>query len=228
MKRMNKLFAALLVGAIGIFGINVVKADDASDATAAGAKAYIKCDDSQLAPGGVTTCYVIVTPNAALAASTSASTTKTVILYVSQSEYLTLSNIKDNTNFKTLTNNPNGSEKDRVITGSYTGALTANQEITLMSFTLTLSKDAENVNAEKCGQLCLTGGMFDSNTTNITAGDTGNKFCPNIVIVKKTCTGEGCNPQTGEFMNYAIIAGVCTVALVAVVATSRKKKFYTV
>ena len=46
--------------------------------------------------------------------------------------------------------------------------------------------------------------------------------------LKKNCKDEECNPTTGEFMNYAIIAGVASVALVSIALISKKKKFYTV
>ena len=62
---------------------------------------------------------------------------------------------------------------------------------------------------------------------SIKVGDDG-KYCPNITIVKKNCKDEECNPTTGEFMNYAIIAGVASVALVSIALISKKKKFYTV
>ena len=55
--------------------------------------------------------------------------------------------------------------------------------------------------------------------------DSGVCFGP--TVDKSECTEEDCpTPDTGAFANYAILGGVSLVALVAIIAVSRKKKFY--
>lgn len=235
MKKFNSLIAAFLVMAVGVMGIGTVYADEASngtpsstpstsDTTAAASTVTVSCASTELAVGASTLCTVKVKPSAALAASTTA--TKNVKISASQSKYLTMSEIEPGTGF--ILGDHNEANKDldtNTINLTYSGTLTAGQEIEVMSFQLKLEESAKNITDGDCGRICITGVMFDTETAKV--GDDG-KYCPNITIVTKNCKDEECNPSTGEFMNYAIIAGVATVALVSIALISKKKKFYTV
>jgi len=215
MKKMNKILAAVLVGFIGV---GVAHAQTSATLT---------CEDLKLVPGASTICTVKITPDATAASSTTP--TKTFIASIAQSQYLTMSDVKVNTtagfsNLKEQTDSTNA--LTNIISLDYTGTVTADKEIEVFSFKMTLSKEAENLPDGNCGQLCLSSALFDSNS--VTLGDDGKPYCPNFSINKPTCVGEDCNPTTGEFMNYAIIAGVCVVALAAIVIVSKKNKFYNV
>ena len=98
-----------------------------------------------------------------------------------------------------------------------------------MSFRLKLEEEAKNLKQGECGELCVDGAEFSTDVVKATlvAGDTG-KACPNVIITEQKCTGDNCNPKTGAFMNYAVVALVAGVALVVIAVVSRKKKFYTV
>ena len=237
MKKINKLMATLLIGVVGVMGIGTVYADEpntsgngsnasgSNNATnVAASLVTVDCNSTTLAVGASTLCTVYVKPNATLAANTA---TKSVIINASQSKYLTMSDIKVNNGFtlvsedikdKTLAKN--------TITLTYSGSnLKENEKTAIFSFNLKLEEEAANIKDGDCGQICITGAVFDSDTAKV--GDDG-KACPNIIITKQTCEGKDCNPDTGEFMNYAIIAGIASVALITIVISTRKKKFYTV
>lgn len=246
-KKINNLIAAFLVMAVGVMGIGTVYADDANgtpsgsgtpstntpstgDTTAAVSNLTVSCKSTELAVGGSTLCTVKFTPNAALANSTSP--TKNVTINMTQSKYLTVSEVKEANGFIIDRSNSNvESNKDNgTITLTYAGTLTAGKEIEILSFNLKLEEAAANITNGDCGRMCVSGVVFDTQSSkdgSIKVGDDG-KYCPNITIVKKNCKDEECNPTTGEFMNYAIIAGVASVALVSIALISKKKKFYTV
>ena len=234
-KKINNLIAAFLVMAVGVMGIGTVYADDASgtpstntpstgDTSTAASTISVDCNSTELAVGGATLCTVYVTPSAALAASTNA--TKNVKITLSQSKYLTVSELKEATNFIITDQNVDNKDLDtNTVNLTYAGTLTAGEKTKIMTFNLKLEEAAANVSENECGRICITGVMFDSEIAKV--GDDGS-YCPNITIVKKNCKDSECNPTTGEFMNYAIIAGVASVALVSIALISKKKKFYTV
>ena len=98
------------------------------------------------------------------------------------------------------------------------------QDISPVEFTLTLSTEAKNLPEGNCGQLCISTLLFNQ-TTPADLPDSGVCFGP--TVDKSECTEEDCpTPDTGAFANYAILGGVSLVALVAIIAVSRKKKFY--
>lgn len=244
-KKINNLIAAFLVMAVGVMGIGTVYADDANgtpsaggtpstntpstgDTTAAVSNLTVSCTSTELAVGGSTLCTVKFTPNAALANSTSP--TKNVTINMTQSKYLTVSEVKEASGFIIDSSNVESNKDNGTITLTYAGTLTAGKEIEILSFNLKLEEAAANITNGDCGRMCVSGVVFDTQSSkagSIKVGDDG-KYCPNITIVKKNCKDEECNPTTGEFMNYAIIAGVASVALVSIALISKKKKFYTV
>lgn len=246
-KKINNLIAAFLVMAVGVMGIGTVYADDANgtpsgsstpsngtttppsdNTTAAVSNLTVSCKSTELAVGGSTLCTVKFTPNAALANSTSS--TKSVTINMTQSKYLTVSEVKEANGFIIDSSNVESNKDKGTITLTYAGTLTAGKEIEILSFNLKLEEAAANITNGDCGRMCVTGVVFDTQSSengSIKVGDDG-KYCPNITIVKKNCKDEECNPTTGEFMNYAIIAGVASVALVSIALISKKKKFYTV
>lgn len=249
-KKINNLIAAFLVMAVGVMGIGTVYAEDASgtpssgtttpstpltgdtttpsDTTAAVSNLTVYCTSTELAVGGSTVCTVKFTPNAALA--NSAGSTKSVRINMSQSKYLTVSEVKEASGFIIESNDVETNKDNGTITMTYAGTLTADKEIEILSFNLKLEDEAANITDGDCGRMCVTGVVFDTQSSangDIKLGDSG-RYCPNITIKTRDCKDEECNPSTGEFMNYAVIAGVATVALVSIVVISKKKKFYTV
>lgn len=244
MKKINKLMATLLIGVVGVMGIGTVYADEpntsgngsnasgsnSNQQTLAGGKVTVDCEKYDLAVGASTTCTVYITPTAGLAAITYA---KDVFITMSQSKYITINELNANTtNGYSLTSDGNISDRtlaSHKIQLKHTGTLTEGKKTEIMSFRLKLEEAAKGLTAGQCGQLCVDGAEFDTNTikATLTVGDSG-KACPNIIITEQKCEGKDCNPDTGAFMNYAIIAGVASVALITIVISTRKKKFYTV
>ena len=89
MKKINKLFAAVLVGVVGVLGIGVVHAADLN-----AGPVTVKCNNSKLAIGASTVCDVIITPSEDLADT--ATTVNKAFISMSQSEYITASSITAN------------------------------------------------------------------------------------------------------------------------------------
>lgn len=241
MKKINNLIAMLLVGLMGVVGMGTVYADEPSTggtgtpstgandnqnsgSTAAADLVSIECNSYKLAIGASTNCTVYVKPSASLVASTA---TKTVIIKASQSKYLTMSSIVANTGFTKVSDDISDKTlAENTITLTYSGNdLKEGVRKDIFSFNLKLEEEAKNLTTGDCGQICITGAMFDSNKAKV--GEKG-KACPNIIITEQTCEGKDCNPDTGAFVNYAMVAGAAGVALVAIAVVSRKKKFYTV
>ncbi len=229
MKKINKLFAAVLVGVVGVLGIGVVHAADLN-----AGPVTVKCNNSKLAIGASTVCDVIITPSEDLADT--ATTVNKAFISMSQSEYITASSITANeaAGFK-IENGADTSDKtvkERTVQLGFSGKLTKGVQTKIMSFTLKLEEAASKLPEGNCAELCVSGVMFDVTSAKGTiakavVGDTG-KACPNIIITEQKCEGKGCNPETGEFINYAIIAGVAGISLVAIAVVTKKKKFYTV
>ena len=229
MKKINKLCAAALVGVVGVLGIGVVHAADLN-----AGPVTVKCNNSKLAIGASTVCDVIITPSEDLADT--ATTVNKAFISMSQSEYITASSITANeaAGFKIESGADTSDKtvKERTVQLGFSGKLTKGVETKIMSFTLKLEEAASKLKEGNCAELCVSGVMFDVTSAKGTiakavVGDTG-KACPNIIITEQKCEGKGCNPETGEFMNYAIIAGVAGISLVAIAVVTKKKKFYTV
>ena len=92
----------------------------------------------------------------------------------------------------------------------------------MFSFTLTLLEEAKNLPDGDCGNICLNAAFFNSGATVIS-----NPVCMAPVITVEECTEADCpTPDTGAFMNYAVIAGVSLVALIAILVVNKNKKFY--
>lgn len=258
MKKINNLIAILLVGLMGVVGMGTVYADEPStggtgtpstggstnqQAIAVGG-ITIDCENYKIAVGASTTCTVYLDPDTATNNSSKYTTKnfealaaitgkKTAIITMSQSKYITINKIVANTaNGYSL--DSDGNINDRTLENhkiqlSHTGTLDKTKKTAMMSFRLTVENEAKNLSQGECGQVCIEGAEFDANTVKATlkAGDTG-KACPNVIITEQKCTGDNCNPDTGAFMNYAMVAGAAGVALVAIAVVTRKKKFYTV
>lgn len=251
MKKINNLIAMLLVGLMGVVGMGTVYADEPSTGTSgsgttgtgtsgsttttkkteiAGGKVTVDCDNYKIAVGASTNCTVYVTASSTLAA---VDVQKDVVVTMSQSKYITINNIVANTaNGYSLDSDGNINDRtlaNHLIKLTHKGKLTEGKKTAIMSFRLKLEEEAKNLSQGECGQLCVDGAEFSTDVVKATlvAGDTG-KACPNVIITEQKCTGDNCNPDTGAFMNYAVVASVAGVALVAIAVVSRKKKFYTV
>ena len=152
---------------------------------------------------------------------------------MSQSKYITINDLIANA-AEGFTLTSDGDINDRTkksheITLNHTGTLTKNKKIQIMSFRLKVEEAAKDLPQGQCGEICVDGAVFSTDLikATLTVGDSG-KACPNITITEAKCTGDNCNPKTGAFMNYAMVAGAAGIALVVIAVVTRKKKFYTV
>ncbi len=200
MKNFKKLLFGLLVSVLYLGSVN------------AESTASITCEDTYIKPGESTVCTVKASHDEEV---------KSAIFSIATSEYLTMSDIKANT--------AAGWSYDTTQTNYYlfnnAGAdISAGAEI--FSFTLNLSTEAKNLPEGNCGQICISTLLFNQ-TTPVTLPDSGVCFGP--TVDKDECTEEDCpTPDTGAFANYALLGGVSLVALIAIIAVSRKNKFYRV
>lgn len=247
MKKINNLIAILLVGLMGVVGMGTVYADEPNsggtgtpstgDSTTqkseiAGGKVTVDCDDYKIAVGASTTCTVYVNPDNDVFVALNKTT---AVITMSQSQYITINDIKANTTEGfSLTSDGNVNDrtlKSHEIVLDHTGTLTKGKKTQIMSFRLKVEEAAKNLSEGECGEICVDGAVFSSDLVKATlvVGDPDvGKACPNVIITEQTCTGDNCNPDTGAFMNYAMVAGAAGVALVAIAVVTRKKKFYTV
>ena len=188
-------------------------------------KVTVNCDKTDLAVGASTTCEVIINPsNDVLVALDKAK----AVITMSQSKYITINDLKANA-AEGFTLTSDGDINDRTkksheIVLDHTGTLTKNKKIQIMSFRLKVEEAAKDL-----PQICVDGAVFSTDLikATLTVGDNG-KACPNVTITEAKCTGDNCNPKTGAFMNYAMVAGAAGIALVVIAVVTRKKKFYTV
>lgn len=209
---MNKKFNKILFGFVAMFAfVGLAHAQDS---------ASMKCDKTNLKPGESTICTV--TGNTSQTALTSFAAT------IENSKYLKISNITPNTGWNVdnantkITDKSDQSGQAGVYSFTYSGTVTPNVDIQIFSFTLTLLEEAKNLPDGDCGNICLNAAFFNSGATVIS-----NPVCMAPVITVTECTEADCpTPDTGAFMNYAVIAGVSLVALIAILAVNKNKKFY--
>lgn len=193
-------------------------------------KVTVDCEKTDLAVGASTTCNVFINPsNDVLVALDKAK----AVITMSQSTYITINDLKANA-AEGFTLTSDGDINDRTkksheITLNHTGTLTKNKKTQIMSFRLKVEEAAKDLPQGQCGEICVDGAVFSTDLikATLTVGDNG-KACPNVTITEAKCTGDNCNPKTGAFMNYAMVAGAAGIALVAIAVVTRKKKFYTV
>ena len=193
-------------------------------------KVTVDCGKTDLAVGASTTCEVFINPsNDVLVALDKAK----AVITMSQSKYITINDLIANA-AEGFTLTSDGDINDRTkksheITLNHTGTLTKNKKIQIMSFRLKVEEAAKDLPQGQCGEICVDGAVFSTDLikATLTVGDSG-KACPNITITEAKCTGDNCNPKTGAFMNYAMVAGAAGIALVVIAVVTRKKKFYTV
>ena len=199
-----KGFKQLLFGLL----ISILYVGSASAASTAA----ISCEDTYIRPRESTVCTVTATHDEQVT---------NAIFSIATSEYLSMSNIQANT--------AAGWTQDTTATSYYSFNnagidISAGSEI--FSFTLTLSTEAKNLPEGNCGQLCISTVLFNQSTP-ADLPDSGVCFGP--TVDKSECTEEDCpTPDTGAFANYAVLGGVSLVALIAIIAVSRKNKFYRV
>ena len=209
---MNKKFNKILFGFVAMFAfVGLAHAQDS---------ASMKCDKVNLKPGESTICTVT--------GQTSQTSLTSFAATIENSKYLKISNINANTGWSIDADKTNITEKaDKtgqtgVYTFNYSGTVTADTPMQIFSFTLTLLEEAKNLPDGDCGKLCLNYAFFNGGGTVIS-----NPVCMEPVITIDECTEADCpTPDTGAFMNYAVIAGVSLVALIAILAVNKNKKFY--
>lgn len=209
---MNKKFNKILFGFVAMFAfVGLAHAQDS---------ASMKCTKTNLKPGESTICTV--TGKTSQTALTSFAAT------IENSKYLKVTNVNANTGWSIDAANTKITEKSDqsgqagVYSFTYSGTVTPNVDIQIFSFTLTLLEEAKNLPDGDCGNICLNAAFFNSGATVIS-----NPVCMAPVITVEECTEADCpTPDTGAFMNYAVIAGVSLVALIAILAVNKNKKFY--
>ncbi len=202
MKKLN-LFIVAIIAMLG-FTFNVKAAGVA-----------LKCEDQKIKVGGSTTCTVSVN------GLTSTINTATITLSKSETIDVTeISNVKPNTTAGWAT-------ATSTTAGAYSFANTAGaSDGEIFSFTLGInSKASELGEDESCGEICISAAKFDSISLTNTKTTTGACFTP-IVVEEPPC--EDCNPETGAFANYAIIAASILIAGAAVVIARKSSKFFRV
>lgn len=205
---MKKKFNLLLLG-ISLLFVGSFKANAAGSA-------YLKCEDQTIKVGASTNCTVY---------GNSDTDVTEFIASLETSEYLTISNATPNTGW--IVGNRTSTTDPKKQTYHYTfdatkATLTPNKDFAVFSFTLTLAEAAKNLTQGECGQICL-GSAFINGTTV-----TSNSSCYTPVVDFDKCEGEECNPETGAFVNYLILGSGALVALIAIVALNKNKKFYRV
>ena len=201
MKKVN-LFIIAIIAMLG-FTINAKAANGVS----------LSCNKTNIKIGETANCTVSITADV---------TVNTAAITLSTSEYLEISNVTPNTTagWSASTTGTNAS------TGVYAFNNANGKSGQVFSFNVTLSSKASALSAgDTCGQLCISAATFNEETklTGILQG-TGTCFAP--VIEEETCVGEDCNPETGAFMNYAIIIGSLLIAGAAVVVARKSTKFF--
>lgn len=205
MKNLKKFMFSLLVMVVGI---GAVKAADV---------AGIECERTDLKPGESTVCTISLTPT-----RTDIETFQVKIL---TSEYLKVSKVNVNVNqgWTPNTNYSNTTDPTNLTYAfDFKGTVTAGTKMEVFSFTLNLDESAKNITDGECGQLCI-----DAAWVNTDKIQTTTNACFNPVI-KEECTDEDCPPETGAFANYAILGGGALIALIAILAVSKSKRFYRV
>ena len=199
MKKIN-LFIVGLVAMLG-FTTSAMAADSAS----------LSCTNKEIAPGESTNCTITI--------NTTTSVTSAIV-ELDTSEYLTVSEVTPGTGWTDM--------KAVAPKYSFESATASTGSKQLFSFKLTLSKAAENIDAENCGQLCIQTLTFNSGDDAVKVqpvkGSTGTCFLP--TVVEKTTDPK--NPETGAFANYAIILGVAAIAVVSIIGARKATKFYRV
>lgn len=208
MKRLKPfLFTFLLVFA-GIITVN------------AEGSAKLTCAKQEIEIGESTNCVV--------SGSSDADVTS-FVANIETSKYLTISNIvaangwdvKSNT-AATCTNSDHTDCNKIALTKNSNTTITANSEFQVFSFTVTLDEGAKNLaSTAECGSLCLSVAYI--NTTSVL--ERQSCYNPDIDLTETPSTGTS-QPETGAFLNYAIVGGTAFVALVAIIALNSKKKFY--
>lgn len=210
---MNKKFNKILFGFVAMFAfVGLAHAQDS---------ASMKCDKTNLKPGESTICTVT--------GKTSQTALTSFAANIENSKYLKITNVNANTGWSIDAANTKITEKaDKtgqtgVYSFTYSGTVTPDTEMQIFSFTLTLLEEAKNLPDGQCGDICFAHAFF-----NTTGGDAvASPVCMTPVITVEECTEADCpTPDTGAFMNYAVIAGVSLVALIAILAVNKNKKFY--
>lgn len=203
MKKFN-LFVIAMVAMLG-FSMSA-KADNGVS---------MKCDKTTISIGESTNCTVSFTSNVGISTAT---------ISLDTSETLDVSNVKANTTagWAESTSGTSKSAGIYAFNNSNTTKPTSGQ---IFSFTITLNSKAAEIlkKGESCGQLCINGAEFDgAKLTNVKG--TGTCFAP--TVVDEPCEGPDCNPETGSFANYAIIAASIIIAGAAVVVARKSAKFF--
>lgn len=223
MKNLKSLFFAAIVA---IVGMGVVNAESS---------VRVGCENNYIGIGESTSCTVYATADQTALAQTTA----TFVVDIATSKYLNVSNVKANETLEFKQSGNPSSKKDTYSTSATfkdfdfingyifvvpSANLTVNKEFAVFSFTVTLSTEAKNLPEGNCGSLCVAGAYINGGVNLVSTGGS----CPSFTINTQECTDKDCTPDTGSFMNYALLCGGAVVTLGAITLLNKKNKFYRV
>lgn len=204
-----KKIGLFMVGAFALFGF-VASANAAPSLS-------LSCQKEELKIGETTNCTVNLTTDVKA---------NYITVEMSPSEYLDISAVTANA-AAGWTADSAGTDKAKY-KFSFESSLGVTGSKELFSFNLTLKETVRGKLSEGdvCGNLCLS--KFELNKSGssipVEGGVRGTCYGPALVIENEPANPE--NPKTGEFMNYAIIAGVGVIAVAGVIIARKSTKFY--
>ena len=200
-KSMAKLIALTFVATFG-FGIKAY----------AGSVSLV-CEKDELKKGESTTCTI-----------TAQGFTDNITSFTAEisSNYLTMSNPIANT----AAGFANNGSTNTVINFTRTGEAISGS-VSVGSFTMTLSENAQDIGNGTCGSFCLKN-VRVNNTPVDNANESSEGICIEPDFVVEECVGEECDPNTGAFASYALLGGGALVALVVIMVVRKNSKFYNV
>lgn len=181
----------------------------------------LECAKGSIAVGDTTTCTVYMTADFTEEAPSGIRVT------LNSSQYLKIGTVTANTTYFTIaTNNSIAPTDSKFSTGltlslnKTTTPVTSGKEFELLSFPVTLAEEAKNIKDAKasCGTLCI--GAVEIDGSPLTSIVQTTDYCYSPVIHKEDV------PETGSFLNYALIIAGIGLAVVAIVIARRSSKFY--
>lgn len=173
----------------------------------------LACEKDELKKGESTTCTI-----------TAQGFTDNITSFSAEisSNYLTMSNPIANTSAGFA----NNGSTNTVINFTRTGEAISGS-VSIGSFTMTLSEDAQDIGNGTCGSFCLKNVRIN-NTPVDNANESSEGICIEPDFIVEECVGEECDPDTGAFASYALLGGGALIALVIILGIRKNSKFYNV
>ena len=187
----------------------------------------LSCNDTKIAIGQSTNCTAYLTYDY----TDETLAPKGVVVVLEPNEFLDVTNVKANSTLGwqqgTATETANGMQY-QFATSNPTG-IQSGKKSELFSFTLTLNQKAKNLSdTNACGNLCINGAVVQTASSQVPINTDDKASCYSPIVTVEECVGPKCNPETGSFLNYALVILGIAVAGVAIVVVRRSNKFYRV